>query len=268
MGLVTIAFLFLAAALMISGGVLCIAAAFQQSLLWGLGYLFGPVGQLVFVIAHWTEARKGFLISTAGMGFFAIATFSSPVLRQMVAASMHIPGLAPAPSHHAVDEYAASIEQQRLDLLGLQDQLSRVTADAGNQYAALTQRRSHLDIHNPAAVHQFNLDAAAYGQERAQLAQLGAKIAAGNGHLDELLASQEAANRKRVIIYTTSTCPFCKAAKQYMDAKGIEYEEVNLETSPEGREAFAKYGGNGVPLIVVGDKTLRGFSPEALDAML
>jgi glutaredoxin-like YruB-family protein len=86
--------------------------------------------------------------------------------------------------------------------------------------------------------------------------------------VEDLLAKQ-AAEKKQVVIYSTSWCAVCRSAKQYMDSKGIKYREVDVEKSKEGAEEYRRQGGDGaVPLIVVGDKKLKGFDPHALDAML
>lgn len=73
---------------------------------------------------------------------------------------------------------------------------------------------------------------------------------------------------KQVVIYTTSHCPYCKQAKQYFAQKGIRYREIDVETSMSGKEAFRKLGGNGVPLIMVGDKKVDGFNAQELDRLL
>lgn len=73
---------------------------------------------------------------------------------------------------------------------------------------------------------------------------------------------------KKVVIYTTSHCPYCKQAKQYLTQKGIPYREVDVETSLSGKEDFRRLGGNGVPLIMVGDKKVDGFDPKELDRLL
>lgn len=41
--------------------------AFRVSLLWGLAYLFLPFAGLVFLVVHWQEARRPFLVGLAGM---------------------------------------------------------------------------------------------------------------------------------------------------------------------------------------------------------
>lgn len=85
--------------------------------------------------------------------------------------------------------------------------------------------------------------------------------------------SQAAPNRKpaavdNVVIYTTQRCGVCRQAKQYMNANGVAYVERDVETSAEARRQFTAYGGKGVPLILVGNEQMLGFSPARLDRLL
>lgn len=57
------------------GGVWLLVAAFRTSLLWGFLTLFVPLAGIVFVFAHWDEAKRPFLVSLAG-----IAVLCSPLL--------------------------------------------------------------------------------------------------------------------------------------------------------------------------------------------
>lgn len=77
-----------------------------------------------------------------------------------------------------------------------------------------------------------------------------------------------AKTQKQIVIYSTSHCPYCTKAKQYFSQKGIRYREVNIESSQSAKEEFRKLGGQGVPLIVVGDEVVRGFSVKTLDRLL
>lgn len=81
-------------------------------------------------------------------------------------------------------------------------------------------------------------------------------------------SSPQARAAKSVVIYTTSHCPYCKQAKQYFAQKGVPYREIDIETSLTGNEAYRKLGGNGVPLIMVGDKKVDGFDQKELDRLL
>lgn len=67
---------------------------------------------------------------------------------------------------------------------------------------------------------------------------------------------------KRILIYTTSWCPDCRAAKKYLTGKGVPFEEVDIEQNPAAAETVMKLndGMKKVPTldiegtIVSGDK--------------
>jgi glutaredoxin len=71
-----------------------------------------------------------------------------------------------------------------------------------------------------------------------------------------------------ITMYSTSWCPHCKRAKAYFAQKGVSYREVDIEASDAGRREFEEYGGRGVPLIIVGERRMRGFDAGAMDRLL
>lgn len=256
-------------AVMLVGGLMMLAAAFRVGILWGVAYLLVPLAALVFLFKHWTEAKKGFLINMAGLGVFLGLYFIFPQGRPAIAewAVNHS-----GPSANALapkqNDYSTEIAAKREHLLTLQADLARVTADTDLQFKALTERRTALNTTDQPAVHQFNVDAVAYQKEAEQMKQLAQEIDATNLEVEELLAKR-AAEKKQVVIYSTSWCSVCQQAKQYMKSKGINYREVDVEKSREGADEYRRQGGDGaVPLIVVGDKKMRGFNASELDSML
>lgn len=55
-----------------------------------------------------------------------------------------------------------------------------------------------------------------------------------------------------VTIYTTSTCGYCKAAKEYMTSHNVKYTEINVGVDQmKAREMIEKSGQMGVPVLVV-----------------
>jgi len=57
---------------------------------------------------------------------------------------------------------------------------------------------------------------------------------------------------KNVTIFTTNTCGYCGMVKRYLSAKGVSYQEVNLDSNPERQaEAMALSGVTTVPVTVV-----------------
>jgi len=65
---------------------------------------------------------------------------------------------------------------------------------------------------------------------------------------------------KKITIYTTPTCPFCKAAKEDLDRKGIKYKEVDVSNDAEGLEKMVRISGKRlVPVTVDGENVTVGF---------
>ena len=57
---------------------------------------------------------------------------------------------------------------------------------------------------------------------------------------------------KNITIFTTNTCAYCVMVKKYLQVKGMTYNEINLDDSPEmQKEAFALSGQLSVPVTVV-----------------
>ena len=58
-------------------GVMILIKAFQTSVLWGLGSIFIPLVSLVFVIKHWEQTKKPFLIGLIAIPLYMIGGFLS-----------------------------------------------------------------------------------------------------------------------------------------------------------------------------------------------
>ena len=72
----------------------------------------------------------------------------------------------------------------------------------------------------------------------------------------------------KVTIFTSPTCMYCKAAKKYMDEKGISYEERDITKDSSARDDLISKGYRGVPIIRVGEEDIVGFDQEKLDQLL
>ena len=70
----------------------------------------------------------------------------------------------------------------------------------------------------------------------------------------------ERPSTKKVVMYSASWCGVCARAKRYFDNNNIPYIEYDVETSPQGKRGFERLNGNGVPIILVGNKRMNGFS--------
>ena len=50
-------------------------------------------------------------------------------------------------------------------------------------------------------------------------------------------------------VYSKNNCPFCVQAKNLLQLKGIEYEEIKIDENPEAREFVLAEGHRTVPQI-------------------
>ena len=56
---------------------------------------------------------------------------------------------------------------------------------------------------------------------------------------------------KEVIIYSKNLCGYCTMAKNWLNSKGIEYKEINIEEQPEAREFVISEGHRTMPQIYI-----------------
>jgi glutaredoxin 3 len=71
---------------------------------------------------------------------------------------------------------------------------------------------------------------------------------------------------RKVTVYTTDPCGFCRQAKALLQSRGVLYEEINLAKDPEGRDSLiALTGQMTFPQVVVDGRALGGFR-ELLEA--
>ena len=162
---------------------------------------------------------------------------------------------------------------------------------ATNLYGNIMALRKTLNTDDSVAVARFNSKVSAYEKVNEQVKEISRQLDVEKQQLNTLLAqadpgaaqaagapppsavmpgkpTQTPNRRKKVVVYSTSWCPVCVKAKDYLFKKHIFYTEIDVESSPEARAEFKRLGGHGVPLIFIGDTRLDGFSEEEIDKAL
>jgi len=65
---------------------------------------------------------------------------------------------------------------------------------------------------------------------------------------------------KKIVIYSTTICPYCIRAKDLLKRKGLKYEEISAESEKVRNDMIKKAGGRrSVPQIFIGDTHVGGF---------
>jgi glutaredoxin len=73
-----------------------------------------------------------------------------------------------------------------------------------------------------------------------------------------------AAHDVKVVMYATAWCPYCAKARTLLKENNIPYFEYDNDESQEGREQYMALGGNGVPLLQIGDSVVKGYDPSEI----
>ena len=74
---------------------------------------------------------------------------------------------------------------------------------------------------------------------------------------------------KKVEIYSTPTCVYCNATKEFFKQNNIEYSDYNVAADlPRRQEMIEKSGQMGVPVILIDGELVVGFDRPRLSQLL
>jgi len=72
----------------------------------------------------------------------------------------------------------------------------------------------------------------------------------------------------KIVLFSTSWCPHCKAAKEYFTRNNIPFINRDVELDSDAMDLVTgKYKSQGVPIVVIGDDgmVLRGFDEKRFE---
>jgi alkyl hydroperoxide reductase subunit F len=71
---------------------------------------------------------------------------------------------------------------------------------------------------------------------------------------------------KKVTVYSTKNCPYCRMAKAFLDKHGVPYEGIDVGEDPEAAKKMIELSGQrGVPVIIVDGEVIVGFDSQRLN---
>lgn len=68
-----------------------------------------------------------------------------------------------------------------------------------------------------------------------------------------------------IVLYGNDHCGYCKRAQQHMQNRGIPYVYKDVETDSQAEAEWRAHRARGVPVILIGDQVLQGFSAASFD---
>ena len=74
---------------------------------------------------------------------------------------------------------------------------------------------------------------------------------------------------KHVSIYSTPTCVYCNAAKEFFKENNVQFDSFDVATDLEKRkEMIEKSGQMGVPVIFIDNELIVGFDKAKISELL
>ncbi len=71
--------------------------------------------------------------------------------------------------------------------------------------------------------------------------------------------------QKKIVVYSTPTCPHCKRAKQFLEDRGIPFQVVDVAGDKAAREEMIRKSGQmSVPVIEIDGVVTVGFDEAGL----
>ena len=68
----------------------------------------------------------------------------------------------------------------------------------------------------------------------------------------------------KVLMYTTQWCGYCAAARELLQSKGVEFEDIDVSMDAKIRKQMTELsGGTTVPQIFINDKPVGGYDDIA-----
>lgn len=76
------------------------------------------------------------------------------------------------------------------------------------------------------------------------------------------------AGKPDIIMLGAWWCTYCYQAKKYFQQNNISYCEYDMENTATGRQLYQEHGAGSVPIMLIGDYQLNGFSKQQVEAAL
>ncbi len=72
-----------------------------------------------------------------------------------------------------------------------------------------------------------------------------------------------------VKVFSTPTCPYCYMAKDYLKAKNIQFEDIDVSRDRNQAMAMVERSGQmGVPQLWIDDEVVVGFNTSKIEELL
>ena len=78
----------------------------------------------------------------------------------------------------------------------------------------------------------------------------------------------ETKKQKKMVLFTSPTCHWCKVAKDYFKKNSLKFKEIDITKDEKAAKDCEKHGCRGVPVVLVGSRWICGFDQKAIEKAL
>lgn len=89
-----------------------------------------------------------------------------------------------------------------------------------------------------------------------------------SGHIQGDYSVHYAEVGQPVILLGTDWCGYCRKTREHLAEKGIAFADLDIENSELAARWHAELGAKGVPVMLIGNRQIRGYDPKEMDAAL
>jgi glutaredoxin len=69
-------------------------------------------------------------------------------------------------------------------------------------------------------------------------------------------------------MYVMPDCGYCEKVRQLLTQRGVRWQEHNILASTDAKREFQARGGQGTPMLVIGETVVNGSDATRIDAAL
>ena len=78
----------------------------------------------------------------------------------------------------------------------------------------------------------------------------------------------ETKKQKKIVLFTSPTCHWCKVAKDYFKKNSLKFKEIDITKDEKAAKDCEKHGCRGVPVVLIGTRWICGFDQKAIEKAL
>ena len=102
--------------------------------------------------------------------------------------------------------------------------------------------------------------------ENAQLKDINGELSSFTGvSIESFSGATDTGGNRQVVMYSTEWCGYCRKARRHFQKNNIAFVERDIEKSAKAARAFKDLNGKGVPVILIGQQRMNGFSVKTFN---